>query len=171
VARVKRRSPGATAAGTALTKAQLQRRMDRARVSISDTVDEIKDTVEEQYASVKATVSGILDWREQFQNDPIVWSVGALSAGFALGYTLASAEKRRKRSRRGRSELADFADGLVDDLAKLGKNLPMPTLDPKLKRLLGFDLSDLLAEIGGKNHARKRRATRSTVRKRASRRS
>ena len=62
--------------------------MNEARDSISHTVEEIKGTVEEQYEAVKRTVDGVLDWRKQFQEDPIVWSVGALSAGFALGYTL-----------------------------------------------------------------------------------
>src|SRR4029450_3323483 len=75
------------------TKEELQQRVDTARESISQTVGEIRDTVEGQSEPVKATVSGILDWREGFRREPIVWSLGALSAGFALGYRLGVGEK------------------------------------------------------------------------------
>lgn len=70
--------------------------MEETRESLSQTVKEIKDTVGEQVASVKETVSGVLDYREQFQKEPMVWSLGALSAGFALGYTIGYAHKHTK---------------------------------------------------------------------------
>jgi hypothetical protein len=151
-------------------KAQLQRQMEEARQSISQTVEEIKDTVEEQYESVKKTVSGVLDFREQFQNDPIVWSVGALSAGFALGYTLGYAHKNLESSGRKRSEVAAFADSLVDELAKVGNSLVMPTLNEKIKQLFGFDFSDMLEEISDakKPASRKRSPRKSSPKKRAS---
>jgi hypothetical protein len=146
-------------------KAALQRRMNEARDSISHTVEEIKETVEEQYETVKRTVDGVLDWREQFQKDPIVWSVGALSAGFALGYTLGYTHKNVGRSRRGRSEVAAFADSLIDELSAVGNTLVMPSLNSKIKELFGFDFSDMLEEIGsakksaGKKHTTKRATT------------
>jgi hypothetical protein len=143
-----RREPG---------KAQLQRQMEEARESISQTVEEIKDTVEDQYESVKETVSGVLDYREQFQKDPIVWSVGALSAGFALGYTLGYAHKNMRPSGRKRSEVAAFADTLVDELSTVGNSLVMPSLNAKIKQLFGFDLSDMLEEIGGAKKTRGRK--------------
>ena len=64
------------------TKAELQRRMEEARELISATVAEIKDTVEDQYESVKETIGGVAEWRDQFQKEPLVWSLGALAAGF-----------------------------------------------------------------------------------------
>jgi hypothetical protein len=143
-------------------KAQLQRQMEEARESISQTVEEIKDTVEDQYQSVKETVSGVLDYREQFQKDPIVWSVGALAAGFALGYPLGYAHKKMKPAGRKRSELAAFADTLVDELSTLGQSLVMPSLNAKIKQLFGFDLSDMLEEIGG---AKKTRGRKKALRK------
>lgn len=82
------------------TKAELERQMEETRESLSQTVQEIKDTVSEQVASVKETVGGVLDYREQFQKEPMVWSLGALSAGFALGYTLGYAHKNIKGSRK-----------------------------------------------------------------------
>jgi hypothetical protein len=134
---------------TEVTKEDLQRRMDDARESISQTVGEIRGTVEDQYASVKATVSGALDFRDAFRQEPILWSVGALSAGFAFGYTLGLAQKRRRRSGGKGSALAAFAESFIQELSNAGSHLPLLSLDPQVRALLGFDLSELLAEIGG----------------------
>jgi hypothetical protein len=157
-------------------KAVLQRQMEEARKSISHTVEEIKDTVENQYESVKKTVNGVLDMREQFHDDPIVWSVGALSAGFALGYTLGYAHKNLEASGRKRSEVAAFADSLVDELSTLGNRLVMPALNAKIKELFGFDFADLLEEISEtkkrspakKTPAKSRAKKRAPVKKRTS---
>ena len=166
-------------------KEELQRQMMEARESISQTVDEIKETVEDQYESVKKTVTGVFDLREQFQSEPILWSVGALSAGFALGYTLGYAHKNTRSSRGKRSEVAAFADSLVDELSTVGTSLVMPSLNAKIKELFGFDFSDLLEEIGDarratgrksparrggakKGGAKKRAAAKTRARKRAS---
>jgi hypothetical protein len=75
------------------TKAELQRRMEEARESITQTVTEIKDTVTNQYQAVRDTVTEALDWREQFRRRPVAFSAGALSAGFILGYTVAGTFK------------------------------------------------------------------------------
>jgi hypothetical protein len=139
---------GAAGAAESLTKAQLQRRMEETRESISQTVEEIKETVSEQYETVKDTVSGVLDYREQFQKDPLVWSVGALSAGFALGYTLGYAHKNAHAAGHKHSQLSVFADTLVDELSTVGQSLIMPTLNLKIKELFGFDFSELLEEMG-----------------------
>ena len=144
------------------TKDELQQRMEAARESLSETVGQIRDTVEEQYASVKAGVSDILDWREGFQQDPLLWSVGALSAGFAVGYTLGVAQKGRRRGKQ--SALAAFTDALIDELKKASGRLPLLSLNPKARALLGFDISELLAEIGSQKAARVR--TRATKRRR-----
>jgi len=154
----------ASAADAELSKEELQRRMAEARRSISETVDEIKETVEDQYASVKATVTGILDWREQFAKEPVLWSVGALTAGFALGYTLAHAQPRSARGKK--SEVAVFADSLAAELGRVANMLPLATLDPKLKRLLGFGLSDLFAEITPRKPRRAARPKRPAPRRR-----
>jgi len=143
--------------------------MEAARESISQTVEEIKDTVEDQYESVKETVSGVLDYRDQFQKDPIVWSVGALSAGFALGYTLGYAHKNMKPAGRKRSEVAAFSDSLVDELSRVGNSLVMPSLNAKIKQLFGFDFSDMLEEIGGaKKTPGRRKSSRKSGAKKAS---
>lgn len=75
------------------SKEELQRRMDEARNSITQTVTEIKETVTNQYYSVKETVTDALDWRHHFRKNPVAFSVGALSAGFIVGYALAGTLK------------------------------------------------------------------------------
>lgn len=68
------------------SKQELQRRLDEARDSISHTVTEIKETVANQVQAVKET----LDWREQFKKRPVIWSAGAMGAGFLVGYGVAA---------------------------------------------------------------------------------
>ena len=75
------------------SKQELQRRMEEARETITQTVTEIKETVTNQYYSMKETVSDALDWRHHFRNNPIAFSVGALSLGFLVGYGLAGSLK------------------------------------------------------------------------------
>lgn len=81
-----------------VTKAELQRRMEEARESITQTVTEIKDTVANQYQAVRETVTEALDWREQFRKRPVAFSVGALSVGFIVGYSIAGTFKDDDRS-------------------------------------------------------------------------
>lgn len=76
-----------------VSKEELQRRMEEARESITQTVAEIKDTVANQYQAVRETVTDALDWREQFRRRPVAFSVGALSLGFLTGYCLAGVFK------------------------------------------------------------------------------
>ncbi len=70
-----------------LSKEALQRRMEHARDSITNTVTEIKDNVTQQYETVKDA----LDWREHFKKRPVAWSLGAAGVGFFVGYGLAAA--------------------------------------------------------------------------------
>lgn len=154
------------------TKAELERQMEETRESLSQTVREIKETVGEQVASVKQTVGGVLDYREQFKEEPMVWSLGALSAGFALGYTLGYAHKNIKGSRK-KSEVAAFANTLATELSTVGNTMVMPALSAKIKDLFGFEFSDLLEEMGGKTKGAPRkkalpkRASKSAVKKKS----
>lgn len=141
------------------TKRELQRQMQRTRESLAETIGEIKDTVEHEYVAAKETVSGVLDYREQFKEEPLVWSLGALSAGFALGYTLGYAHKNTKGGKQ--SPVVAFADSMVDELSTMGQSLVMPAINMKIKELFGFDFSELLKDMGqAKKGSRKAPAKR-----------
>lgn len=128
------------------SKQQLQRQMEKTRQSVSETVGEIKETVNEQIAVAKQTVTGVLNYREEFQKEPLVWSLGALSAGFALGYTMGYSHRETKGAR-NKSEVAAFANSLVEELSAVGNNLVMPALNSRIKELFGFDFADALNSI------------------------
>jgi hypothetical protein len=72
------------------SKEELQRRMEEARDSITNTVTEIKENVAQQVESVKDA----LDWREHFKKRPVAWSLGAAGVGFFVGYGLGAAISR-----------------------------------------------------------------------------
>lgn len=72
-----------------LSKEELQRRLEHTRDSISHTVTEIKETVQNQVQAVKDT----LDWKEQFRKRPVAWSAGAAGVGFLVGYCIAATAK------------------------------------------------------------------------------
>ena len=143
------------------SKRQLQRQMEQTRQSVSETVGEIKETVNEQIAVAKQTVTGVLNYREEFQKEPLVWSLGALSAGFALGYTMGYAHRETKGARK-KSEVAAFANSMVEELSSVGNSLVMPALNARIKELFGFDFGDALNSIGKAN---KRSPKRSRAKK------
>ena len=153
------------------SKAELQARMEKTRENLAESVEELKDRVERQYDSVKETVTGVLQYREQFKEEPLVWSLGALSAGFALGYTLGYAHKNMKRSGRNHSQIAEFADTMTRQLSTVGEHLVMPALNVQIKELFGFDFSKLIEEMsstkrsGAKKRVPKKRSTKKTARK------
>lgn len=145
------------------SKQQLQKQMEKTRQSVSETVGEIKETVNEQIAVAKQTVTGVLNYREEFQKEPLVWSLGALSAGFALGYTMGYAHRETKGARK-KSEVAAFANSMVEELSAVGNSLVMPALNARIKELFGFDFSDALDSIGKANKPKPRRKrTRKTI--------
>jgi hypothetical protein len=86
------RAPESSADGDS-TKAELQRRMEEARESISQTVTEIKDTVVTQYQQVRENISDTLDWREQYRRRTVPFTVGAFAVGALLGYSVMGAFK------------------------------------------------------------------------------
>lgn len=143
------------------SKRELQRQMERTRESLAETIGEIKETVEQEYTAAKQTVSGVLDYREQFKNEPLVWSLGALSAGFALGYTVGYAHKNTKGGKQ--TPLLAFAGSMTDELSTMGQSLVMPALTAKMKELFGFDFSELLKDVG---QAKARSARKKTPAKR-----
>lgn len=151
------------------SKRALQKQMERTRESMAETVEEIKQTVNEQVAVAKKTVAGVLDYREQFQQEPLVWSLGALSAGFALGYTMGFAHKETKHGR-GNSELKHFTDSLIDELSLVGNSIVMPPLNAHIKQMFGFDFRQVLDSIQADGKRPRNRAVKKAKRATKSRR-
>ena len=127
---------------------ELQRKIGRTRDSLRTTVEAIQDKAEQQYGTVKETVSDVLDYRDEFQKEPVVWSLGALSAGFALGYTVGYSHKLAKTSKH--SQFARFTDSVVNELSHVGQRLVLPELNTKIRQLFGFDFAGLLGQARGK---------------------
>lgn len=133
------------------TKAELQRQMEEARESISETVAEIRETVSNQYEEVrekietaKETFAEVLDWREQFSQNPVAWGAGAVSVGILIGLGLARTFDDTSRGRRRRnSEAADLAATLLERLSHIGDAV-LPTISGSLKEMFGIDLADYL---------------------------
>jgi len=69
--------------GLAAEKKLLERRAERARASIDETVSEIRETVGTRVRDVKETIEGVSDFREQFASEPVVW----LICGFLVPLT------------------------------------------------------------------------------------
>lgn len=98
-----------TAADLGTTAPGLQQRVEEARRSISERASQIKDTVSNQLSSV--------DWREQVRQRPATVSIGALAAGFLVGYMLAGAFKGGGSSSAGASsDIATATMGGADGI-------------------------------------------------------
>jgi hypothetical protein len=140
---------GETRADETEDKAELQRQMEDAREHISETVAEIKSVVAHQYEevrgrveTVKAEVGEVLDWRAEFERNPLVLGAGAVSVGILIGFGIARALDDEGEPRRGRkrpskgekvvAELGGFADAVL------------PTISAKVKELFGLDLDAYL---------------------------
>src|SRR6202007_2108851 len=80
-------------------KKGLQRQIKQTRDSLRDTVEGIQDAAEQKYQIAKKAFSDVLDYREEFQKEPVVWTLGALCAGFAAGYSVGYAHKLAKNKR------------------------------------------------------------------------
>ncbi|MGI8907811.1 MAG: hypothetical protein ACR2IE_15125 [Candidatus Sumerlaeaceae bacterium] len=68
--------------------AELQRRLQDTRQSLTHTVEEMKTTMNTQYHQVKDRATQSLDWKLQMQKYPIAACLGALAVGFLAGRTL-----------------------------------------------------------------------------------
>lgn len=151
------------------SKAELQRRMEKARENITETVAEIKETVTDQYESVKETVSETLDWRAQFRKHSVAWSMGALAVGYIVGSGIAaSLSDTTKKGRRDDGLLAEIyalGETVSDELSGVAKTILLPALVKKVKDTFGIDLSDKL--LAAKSHRRPTHASTKAAKKRS----
>jgi hypothetical protein len=155
------------------SKVDLRRQMEAARESISDTVAEIKSVVVNQYEEVRGTVETVraevgevLDWRTEFERNPLVWGAGAVSIGILIGFGIARAfddEDEGARSRK-KGKGASTGGHIVAELSGFA-DLVLPTISGKVKELFGLDLDAYLRTAHAERPARKLSAKRSVVKK------
>jgi hypothetical protein len=155
--------------GEAESKKALRRQMEDTRESISETVAEIKSVVAHQYEEVRGTVETVraevgevLDWRAEFERNPLVWGAGAVSVGIIIGFGIARAlddePARRRRGRKGPTkgelivgELGGFADAVL------------PTISAKVKELFGLDLDAYIRAERERRPAKKVKSQKAKV--------
>ena len=132
-------------------KAALKRQMEETRDSISETVAEIKSVVTHQYDEVRETVesvregvSEVLDWRTEFERNPLVWGAGAVSVGILVGFGIARAFDDKEEPRpRGRRKTVTTGEHVVAELSGFAE-VVLPTISSKVKELFGLDLDAYL---------------------------
>jgi hypothetical protein len=146
------------------SKAALRRQMEETRESISETVADIKSVVTHQYEEVRETVEGVkesvgevLDWRAEFERNPLVWGAGAVSVGILVGFGIARAfDDEEKPARRGRKKVTT-GEHVVAELSGFAE-VVLPTISSKVKELFGLDLDSYLRAAHERRPAPKRLA-------------
>lgn len=92
---------------TEATKQDLTAHTEQARQSIKETVAQIKDKATNQYQAIADNVANT-DWRQPARQRPLTFNLGALAAGFAIGYAIASTYKPGKKRGRSTSFYKDY---------------------------------------------------------------
>jgi hypothetical protein len=128
---------------------KLRRQMEETRARMSETVAEIKSVVAHQYEEVRETVESVkegvgevLDWREQFERNPLVWGAGAVSVGILIGFGIARAFDEQDAHARGKKSPSKAAH-MIAELGGLAE-VVLPTISGKVKELFGLDLEAYL---------------------------
>jgi hypothetical protein len=159
-------------AGESESKAALRRQMEETRESISETVAEIKSVVTHQYDEVRETVESVkegvgevLDWRTDFERNPLVWGAGAVSVGILVGFGIARAFDEREEPRpRGRRKTVTTGEHLVAELSGFAE-VVLPTISAKVKELFGLDLDAYLRAAHAERPAPRRLAKKGAAKK------
>jgi len=103
--------------------------------------------VRERVETVREGVGEVLDWRDQFERNPVVWGAGAVSVGILIGIGLAHAfdddDEPPARGRRAREPGA--GQRLMGELTGLADAV-LPTISGKIKEMFGLDLAAYLHE-------------------------
>ena len=155
-----KRKAGASA-GEAEGKRELQRQMEETRARMSETVAEIKSVVAQQYDEVRGTVetvkesfAEVLDWRVEFERNPLVWGAGAVSIGILIGFGIARAFDEEDADARRRGKPKGKAGQVVAELSGFA-DVVLPTISAKVKELFGLDLDAYLRAARAERPARK----------------
>jgi hypothetical protein len=132
------------------SKTALRQQLEETRESISGTVAEIKSVVTHQYEEVRETVESVkegvgevLDWRTEFERNPLVWGAGAVSVGILVGFGIARAFDDEEQPRRGGRKSVTTGEHVVAELSGFAE-VVLPTISAKVKELFGLDLDTYL---------------------------
>jgi hypothetical protein len=155
---------GKSRPGEAESRDALRRQMEDTREAIGETVAEIKSVVAHQYEEVRGTVETVkqevgevLDWRAEFERNPLVWGAGAVSVGIIIGFGIARAlDDEHGRTRRG-GKRPSKAEHVVAELGGFADAV-LPTISAKVKELFGLDLDAYLRAAHERAPARRRAA-------------
>ncbi|MDT5157245.1 MAG: Histone H1-like nucleoprotein [Acidobacteriota bacterium] len=167
-------STGAGAADEGESKAALQQQLEETRDSISETVAEIKSVVTHQYEEVRDTVESVkdgvgevLDWRADFERNPLVWGAGAVSIGILVGFGIARAFDNEDSHTRGRGKRSvTTGEHVIAELSGFAE-VVLPTISSKVKELFGLDLDAYLRAAHTSKPAPKQIAKKASTRKSA----
>lgn len=153
-------------AGEPESKDELRQQLEETRARMSETVAEIKSVVTHQYEDVRETVETVkegfgevLNWREHFESNPLVWGAGAVSVGILIGFGIARAFDEQDTSSRGKKS-PNKAEHMIAELGGLAE-VVLPTISGKVKELFGLDLDAYLRAA----HERSRPARKSAPKK------
>ena len=159
------------------SRAALRRQMEETRESISETVAEIKSVVTHQYEEVRETVESVkegvgevLDWRTEFERNPLVWGAGAVSVGILVGFGIARAFDEKEEPRpRGRRKTVTTGEHVVAELSGFAE-VVLPTISAKVKELFGLDL-DAYLRAAHESRPKPKRIAKKSARKGAAKKS
>jgi hypothetical protein len=167
----KRRTGAGADTGEAESKAALRQQLEETRDSISETVAEIKSVVTHQYEEVRDTVESVkegvgevLDWRADFERNPLVWGAGAVSIGILVGFGIARAFDDDDSHAHGRGKkTVSTGEHVVAELSGFAE-VVLPTISSKVRELFGLDLDAYLRAAHRSKPAPKQVAERAAAR-------
>jgi uncharacterized coiled-coil protein SlyX len=170
----KKRANTGAVAGEGESRVALQQQLVETRDSISETVAEIKSVVTHQYEEVRDTVesvkdgvSEVLDWRADFERNPLVWGAGAVSIGILVGFGIARAFDHEDSHTSGRGKRSvTTGEHVIAELSGFAE-VVLPTISSKVKELFGLDLDAYLRAAHTSKPAPKQLAKKAPARKSA----
>jgi hypothetical protein len=127
--------------------AELQRRLQETSQSITQTVGEMKTTMNTQYQHAKDRAMDSIDWRVQMRRYPIAAAVGALGIGFLVGRSLGhySEEEEYIGSSHGREP--DFTTLHGSSLAPSSSSGSRSIVSPQVRSRLSSRVEGVLSDL------------------------
>jgi hypothetical protein len=123
----------------------------------------VKETVE----TVKQGFGEVLDWRTEFERNPLVWGAGAVSIGILVGFGIARAFDEEDGNARRRSRSTGKGEHIVAELSGFA-DVVLPTISSKVKELFGLDLDAYLRAAREKKRPPRKRIAPASAAKRGS---